>query len=284
MKQSSFSWSIACLALLALPVAAGPYAMAAPLGISSLHRHNGYLGVDFENLTKQQKARLHVAPDEGVAIAAVDHDAPAGKAGLRSEDVIVRLNGKKVQHAEALIDALHEMDPGQTVVLDIVRNQKSMEVHVVLADRRTVAQEAWSQRYTAPDPEEEAQAQTGFFGAVPSEIDKTFSSNGGLMSYVPGTAPYTGIEVDVLNPQLAHYFGLKNVPGLLVKRIDPNSPGIHAGVEAGDVICSANDVPMISRSKWNHALRENRHAAIKLKIIRNKRTQILILTLAANKS
>lgn len=163
MKQPSFPWSIACLALLVVLAAAGPYAMAAPLaGISSFHSHSGYLGVDFENLTKQQRVRLHVSPNEGVAIAAVDHDAPAGKAGLRSDDVIVKLNGKKIQHAEDLIDALHKMDPGQTVVLDIVRDEKPMEIHVVLADRKTVEQEAWSQRYTVPDPNEQTQAQTGF--------------------------------------------------------------------------------------------------------------------------
>jgi S1-C subfamily serine protease len=111
----------------------------APAGVSSSHTHRGYLGVDFENLTQQQRDSLHIAPNAGVAIAAVDHDAPAGEAGLRIDDVIVQLNGKKVKDAKYLIDALHKMDPGQTVVLDIVRDEKPMEVQVVLADRETVA-------------------------------------------------------------------------------------------------------------------------------------------------
>lgn len=258
--------------------------MGAVSGITSFHHHTGYLGVYFENLTRQQRIKLHVAANEGVAIAAVDHDAPAGKAGLRSNDVILKLNGKKAQHAADLIDALHKMDPGQTVVLDIVRDGSPMEVHIVLANRTTIEQEAWSQHYTVPDPNAQSAAQTSFLGAVPSEIGKTFSSNGGLMSYIPGTPPYTGMTLDVLNPQLARYFGLKNSTGLLVKSIDPNSPGIRAGVQAGDVICKADDVPMTSRSKWNHALRENRDAAIKLQILRNRQPQVLILTLAAKKS
>ena len=108
-----------------------------------------------------------------------------------------------------------------------------------------------------------------------SEIGKTFSSNGGLMSYIPGTPPYTGITLDVLNPQLAHYFGLKNSTGLLVKSIDPNSPGLRAGVQAGDVICKADEVPMTSRSKWNHALRQNKKAAIKLQILRDRQPQTI---------
>ena len=285
MKQPPFPCSVACLALLAMPMATQARAgMGAVSGITSFHHHTGYLGVYFENLTRQQRIKLHVAANEGVAIAAVDHDAPAGKAGLRSNDVILKLNGKKAQHAADLIEALHKMDPGQTVTLDLVRNGAPMQLHIVLADRNTIEQEAWSQHYTVPDPNAQAPAQTGFLGAVPSEIGKTFSSNGGLMSYIPGTPPYTGMTLDVLNPQLARYFGLKNSTGLLVKSIDPNSPGIRAGVQAGDVICKANDVPMTSRSKWNHVLRENRDAAIKLRILRNRQPQTLILTLAEKKS
>ncbi|MHB1796570.1 MAG: PDZ domain-containing protein, partial [Acidobacteriaceae bacterium] len=283
MKRRSFPLTIVWLALLALPVAAWPSAMEPLTGIPSFHRHGGYLGVDFENLTRQQREKLHLAPNEGVAIAAVDHDAPAGKAGLHSNDVIVKLGGNKAQNAEDLIDALHKMNPGQTVVLHIVRAGKPMEIPVVLADRDTVEKEAWSRHYTVPDPSAQASATapaqppapTGFFGEASSEIGKTFSSNGGLMSYIPGTPPYTGITVEVMNPQMARHFGLENSTGLLVKSVDPKSPGLRAGLQAGDVIYKANDAPMITRSRWNHVLRQNKNAAIKLKILRDRKPQTL---------
>ncbi len=292
MKQRTLPWSIVCLALLVLPAAAGTHPMEPLRGMTSFHRHDGYLGVDFENLTRQQREKLHLASNEGVEIAAVDHDAPAGKAGLHANDLIVKFAGKKAESAEGLTDTLHKMNPGQSVVLNIVRDGKPMEITVVLADRDTVEKQAWSNHYTVPDPSTQATAKapvqppapSGFFGVASSDIGKTFSSNGGLMSYIPGTPPYTGITLDVLNPQLARYFGLKNSTGLLVKSIDPNSPGLRAGVQAGDVICKADDVPMTSRSKWNHALRQNKNAAIKLKILRDRQPQTLILTLAASKS
>ena len=292
MKHRSFPLTIVCLALLAPPVPAWPSAMEPLTGMTGFHRHGGYLGVDFENLTRQQREKLHLAPNEGVEIAAVDHDAPAGKAGLHSNDVIVKLGGKKAQNAEDLIDALHKMHPGQTVVLHIVRDGKPMEIPVVLADRDTVEKEAWSRHYTVPDPSTQASATapaqppapTGFFGEASSEIGKTFSSNGGLMSYIPGTPPYTGLTVEVMNPQMARHFGLENSTGLLVKSIDPKSPGLRAGLQAGDVICKANDAPMITRSRWNHVLRQNKNAAIKLNILRDRKPQTLTLTLAARKS
>ncbi len=279
MKLRFLLSSVVCLAPLVLPVTTPAFAIA------SLHRHGGgYLGVDFENLTSQQRAKLEVPAKEGVAIAAVDHDAPAGKAGLRSNDVIVKLNGKKAQHAEDLREALLKMDPGQRVVLDILRDGHALEITVVLADRKTVEQLAWSQHYTVPDPKEQPATQTSFLGAVPAEIGKTFSSNGGLMSYIPGTLPYTGIVFDVMSQQLAKYFGLRNSTGLLVKSVDPDSPGIRAGLQAGDVICKANDAPTSSRSRWGRVLKDNRHDAIKLQILRNRQPQTLVLTLAGSKS
>ncbi len=271
--------------MLVLPLAVPPPATGSVGTIASFHHHGGgYLGVDFENLSSEQRARLGVPPKEGVAIAAVDHDAPAGTAGLHSNDVIIKLNGKRAQHAEDLREALHKMDPGQRIELLVLRAGQQIEFSIVLADRKTIEREAWSQHYTVPDPNTPSVAPTGFFAAVPSEIGKTLSSNGGLMSYIPGTLPYTGIVFDVMNQQLARYFGLRNSTGLLVKSIDPNSPGMRAGLHAGDVICKANDAPATSRSRWNRILKDNRHDVIKLQIMRHRQPAILLLTLAANKS
>lgn len=270
------------LTLLVLPVIAGILATVPSCALSGTHRGGGYLGVDFENLTDHQREKFQVPPKEGVAIAAVDHDAPAGKAGLHANDVILQMNGKNAQRAEELREAIRKMQPGQRVVLDILRKGQTLQISVLLADRKTVEQEAWSQHYSVPNPKDEQ--ESSFFGAVPSEISKTFSSNGGLMRHIPGTLPYTGIFFDVMNRQLAEYFGLKNSTGLLVRSIEPNSPGYRAGLQAGDVICRASDAPMTSRSAWAHVLKGNRHDAIKLKIMRHRELQTLILILAESKS
>ena len=272
------------LALLVSPV---PIAAAPAGSLASFHcGGDGYLGVDFENLTSHQRAALHLAPNLGVAIAAVDHDAPAGKAGLRSNDVIVKMAGKKAERAEELRETLHKMSPGENVELNILRAGQPLTLHAVLADRKTVEEQAWSQHYTVPDPQAQQQpaAQSGFFSSVPSEIGKTFSANGGLMSLIPGTAPYTGITLDVLTPQLATFFGTKQNAGLLVKSIDPNSPASRAGLQAGDVIERVNDTLITSRSKWTHTIRENRHDAVRLRVLRNKQPRNVVLAFAESKS
>lgn len=301
---------VALAALIALPVAHAAVATGEGAGLHN-REAGGYLGVNFENLTPQQREKLHVPGKAGVAIAAVDHDAPAGKAGLKPKDVILQLNGKKMKDAEDLRDALHKLPPGATITLQVLHEGHTSDMHIVLADRKTIEQEAWSQHYTVPnpadqtsagsaarigpqstafngsasgDPQQPAQQSSGFFSSMPSEIGKTFSSNGGLMSYIPGTPPYTGLEVELLNPQLARYFGMRNKTGLLVKSVDAGSPGARAGIRAGDILCKANDTEMTARSQWNHILRENRHDAIRLEVMRHGQRRSLVLALAAAKS
>jgi serine protease Do len=313
MKISFAKTNALCLALAALTVLPRAYPAVFSgegAGIHHSHETGGYLGVNFENLTPQQREKLQMPGKAGVAIAAVDHDAPAGKAGLKPKDVILALNGKKMKDADDLRAALHKLPPGTAITLKVLHDGHTTDVPVVLADRKTIEQEAWSQHYTVPDPADQRaadpdsppdphpatlaagnpqppaqpQQSSGFFSSMPSEIGKTFSSNGGLMSYIPGTPPYTGLDLELLNPQLAAYFGLRNKTGLLVKSVDAGSPGAHAGLKAGDVLCAANDTAMTSRSRWNHILRENRHDAIRISILRHGQHRTLVMTLSASKS
>jgi len=225
------------LASMALVVCPGAGAMSAAPGsmITSYFHHEtaGYLGVDFEDLTSKQRSEFHLQSKQGVAIAAVDHDAPAGQAGLRAQDVVLEMNGQPAQSAAQLRGILRKTTAGQTVNLTILRDGQTIEKSVQLGDRKVVEQRAWSQHYTVPDPTQEsamdmqegnpqaqppAQPEQGFIGQATSELGKTFGSNGVLMSLIPGTnSLYTGVEVDILGPQLAQYFDVKDGVGLLVR-------------------------------------------------------------------
>ncbi len=270
----------------------------------------GYLGVEFEDLTSSQRAAFHLKGKQGVAIAAVDHDAPAGQAGLKVQDVVLRANGHPAQNAAQLRAMLHKLPVGRTVTLTILRGGHTLEKSVQLADRGAVEKRAWSQHYTVPDPAQQpggatasqnqvpaqnqapaktparqsvAHAQTGFLSQASSEIGKTFGSNGLLMSWIPGTnAMYTGIEVDPMGPQLAKYFGVQGETGLLVSSVDLNSPGSRAGIQAGDIVLKVDDVPMISRSKWQHVLHENRNSLLLLQIQRDH--QPITLTMSVHET
>jgi hypothetical protein len=120
---------------------------------------------------------------------------------------------------------------------------------------------------------------TGFFTTASSGFTKTFGANGLLMSWIPGTnALYTGIDLDPLGTQLAEFFGIPIDTGLLVKSVDPRSPGERAGIHAGDIVLKVDDVSMTSRSRWQHVIHADRNRLLLLQLQRNGKPLTLTMS------
>ena len=263
----------------------------------------GYLGVDFEDLTNAERVALHLQDMSGVAIAAVDQDAPAGQAGLKAQDIVVRMNDHPTQTAVQAREIIGKMFPGQKLSLTFLRNGRTLEKTVQLANRKDVEQRAWSQHYTVPAPAQHSTAgdgslpaspsadssqqvntpastqESGLWSATSSEFGKIFGTNGMVMSWIPWTnAAYTGVELDTMEPQLARYFHILPGAGLLVKSVDNNSPGARAGLHAGDIVLTVDGAPMTSRSKWQRVVRANRNYLLLLQIQRNRQPMTLTMT------
>jgi hypothetical protein len=76
---------------------------------------------------------LGIMPDyvfegEGMRIDAVtDDDGPAGRAGLQEGDVIVRLGGTDIDDIYAYMDALGQLEPGDTATVTVQRGDETIE-------------------------------------------------------------------------------------------------------------------------------------------------------------
>jgi serine protease Do len=240
----------------------------------------GYLGILFQNLTDEQDTSMHVRGGGGVEVVMVDHDGPAGKAGLQPHDVIIRLNGQSVANTESLSKMIHDAGVGTGISLTVLRGGRQIIVNAQLAYRGEVEKEAVA-RMVAADPPARADApvvdEFGEGDPAAAVAPDPASRSRRFLAQVLHTTPFTGLILEAMEPQLAGYFGAPMGVGLLVQTVAPNSPAAAAGLRAGDVILKADSIDVKSNGMWVRQLHDTRGRGIVLVVLRDKQQQRILL-------
>jgi serine protease Do len=96
----------------------------------------GWLGVEIQPLDEKLAKGFGMKDAKGALVANVTKDNPADKAGVKAGDVITKVNGQQISDAKDLITQIGSLSPGQTVVLDILRDKKEVKVTVKLGTRK----------------------------------------------------------------------------------------------------------------------------------------------------
>ena len=112
----------------------------------------GYLGVGVHDVDNERAAALKLKEPRGAEIISIDQDAPAFKSGLRVHDVVVQMNGQRVEGIEQFRRMLHETPPGRTVSLVAMREGQPLNFSVQLADRALLANQIIGNLETDPQP------------------------------------------------------------------------------------------------------------------------------------
>jgi serine protease Do len=240
----------------------------------------GYLGILFRDLSDDRVTALHAKSGLGVEVIMVDHDGPAGKAGLQPHDVIVSLNGQTVTGAEALRRMIHDAGVGAGISMVVLRGGRQITVNATLAYRGEVEREAVARMVAADPPTGEDTPVVDEFGegdgADPVASDMSSRSRR-FFAQVLHTTPFTGLMLEAMEPQLAGFFGAPSGVGLLVEMVTPNSPAAAAGLRAGDVILRADSIEVKSIGAWVRRLHESRGRGIPLVVLRDKQEQHILL-------
>ncbi len=95
----------------------------------------GFLGVGIDSLDEERAARFGIDSLSGAWVTQVNPGTPAAVAGIRSDDVIVELDGAAVDSPSDLRVKIAARKPGETVSLVLIRDKERQLVDVVLAER-----------------------------------------------------------------------------------------------------------------------------------------------------
>ena len=231
-----------------------------------------YLGVDTRDISNDRLAELHLKEESGVEVTLVDQDAPAGAAGVKEHDVILTVNGNKVESVEQLRRMIREIPSGRTVAIGISRNGQPMTLKAVLADRK---------RAFAVGPNN-FHFEVPAVPAIPS-IPAVPEFDAPVSVVVVHSSVRSGLMVENLTPQLGDFLGAKNGQGVLVRSVEKGSRAEKAGFRAGDVIVKVNGEAINDSGDFGHALRGREKNAVNVNIIRDKKEQTLTLTLPERK-
>jgi serine protease Do len=181
----------------------------------------GMLGVGIQPVTNDLAQGLGLKENRGVVINSVTPGGPADKAGMKTGDVILQVNGKDVNDANVLRNEIAGTAPGTEMTFTILRNGQQQQVQAKLGDLANTA-----------------------------AADGSGGGGGG------GTgAGRLGVAVIPLTPEIAAQLGLRRgTQGLVVQSVDPNSPAADAGVQTGDVIQEVNRQPVRTTDDMRAAL------------------------------
>ncbi len=163
----------------------------------------GYLGIDPGTVTPRLASAYKVT---GGALVQQEPDpsSPAGKAGIRVEDVIIAINEKQIYSETDLRLTVSRIAPGTTVKITLVRGGDQKVVSVELGEAPAIQ---------PPAP--------------PASAAK----------------PSLGIEVVALTQDAAEKAGLTRAEGVVIKSLEAGSSATETELQRGDIILQVNGVP-----------------------------------------
>ena len=90
----------------------------------------GRIGVMIQDLTPDLAEALDLDIERGAVVSRVESDSPAEHAGLQAGDVIVAVNGSKVEGSRDLRNSIGLVRVGEALEIDIQREQRRIRLNV----------------------------------------------------------------------------------------------------------------------------------------------------------
>jgi serine protease Do len=233
----------------------------------------GFLGVNTEDINRDNIGKYGLRAVRGVGVTSVVKNSPAEKAGIRKDDVILRVDGDNVTSTRKLSRLISEIAPDQSVRITISRGGAEQELTATIAKRDNSTR--WEGMLRGnPDI---FRGNSGLFSVNPDLWrGENWPSDNGMTFAFGGRR--IGVSTIPLTRQLADYFGIADGKGLLVTSVTEDGPAAKAGVKAGDVIISVNGEKVEAAGDISRVINSKKDGDVTLTIVRNKSQQNIQVT------
>lgn len=160
----------------------------------------GWLGVNIQRVTPDIAESLGLKKAEGALVAGVTEDSPAARGGLLQGDVIVAVNGERIEQMRELPRLIAAIPAGSDVSLTVLRNGNERGMTVKVG--------------TMPETEKVASVDTDEGGKV-----------------------RLGMTLASVDGDLRAKFNLpQGAAGVLIVDVDPDGVAAEKGLRPGDLI------------------------------------------------
>jgi serine protease Do len=183
----------------------------------------GYIGVGLKEVDPDLQRSLSLRTSTGVLVQEVKEGEPGDRAGLRVYDVIVAVDGRAVTANDDLIQIIAARKPGTVATLQIVRDGRTMNMPVKLAERRLRQDNIESVVEESQQPRRRE---------------------------LP-----LGMAVRDLDAELLQHLDLPSgTHGVVVARVDPAGAAYEAEIQRGHVLMQINRQPVRSVDDYKRLL------------------------------
>jgi serine protease Do len=200
----------------------------------------GELGAMIQEITPELKESFNLKEQEGALVSEVTPGKPAEEAGIKEGDVIVSFDGKKIREMDDLPMIVASTPVGKVVIVEVIREGKKKSFEVKITELDEGIEEGETQGEEKRD---------------------------------------LGITVDEITPSMARQLGLSDEIGVLVIRVESNSPAEDAGIARGDVIREINREPVNNVREYKEKIRQHKKGDTILFRIKKRGGPTLFVTL-----
>jgi len=224
-------------------------------GNSFVYNWNGNDNMFFNE--NSNTAMLGVVTDkvnEGVKITDVTDESGAEKAGLKEDDIITRVDDKKIEDPDDLTKVIREHKPGDKVTITYLRDKKE--------EKTTAELTKW---------------KGGSFGALTKIPNMDWNTISPKMETMPKfkMSPGQYYAFGDNRPRLGlSVQDTEDGKGVKVTDVDEEGSAEKAGIKENDIILSVNDKEVNSADEVAKIVRDSKDKpSVMLKIKRDNKTQ-----------